>query len=224
MRPMLFAGIALLCSSIASATNFEARSEHYALSVTVADLAANVVVTDLATNSAVLTESVPWTAGQPAEITRDVGDVHFALRLSRSVQFVNANLEVDRGEMEIDLIRGEWILAPRRAHVRANGAMRVGGNVHAPMVVHRVEPVYPEEARRGRVSGVVIIETLIDETGHVADAVALKPLPSGLTEAALDAVRQWVFEPGTFDGKPVPVIFNLTVNFKIDTPPPAAPR
>jgi periplasmic protein TonB len=121
--------------------------------------------------------------------------------------------------MEIDLIRTEWILAPRRAHIRAQGAMRVGGDVHAPKVVHRVEPAYSDEARRNRVSGIVILEVLIDATGHVTEVLPLKPLPYGLTEAAVDAVKQWTFEPATLAGKPVPVIFDLTVNFKLDTPP-----
>ena len=51
--------------------------------------------------------------------------------------------------------------------------------------------------------------------------MVLKSLPYGLSDAALVAVKQWVFEPATKDGTPVSVIYNLTVNFKLtDDPPP----
>lgn len=219
MRSLTSVLIAILFSSAAGAATFEARSEHYALNVTNSAISAKVVVTDLDSNSPMISEEIPWAPGQPSKLDRDIGDLHFSVRLTRGLETITANLEVDRGEMEIDLIRTEWILAPRRAHIRAEGAMRVGGDVHAPRVVHRVEPMYPEEARRNRVSGIVILETLVDATGRVTDVLPLKPLPYGLTEAAVDAVKQWTFEPGTLQGKPVPVIFNLTVNFKIDQPP-----
>ena len=95
------------------------------------------------------------------------------------------------------------------------GAYRVGGDVKAPVVVHRVEPLYPEEARKARVAGIVIVESIIDEEGNVVDARVLKPLPFGLDQSALDAVKQWKFRAGTLDGKPVKTIFNLTLNFKL---------
>lgn len=95
-------------------------------------------------------------------------------------------------------------------------ALRVGGDVKAPLVRHRVEPVIPEEARKARVAGIVIVEVVIDKHGRVSEAKVMKGLPFGLDQAALDAVKQWTFEPGTLDGQPVDVIFNLTVNIKAD--------
>jgi TonB family protein len=94
---------------------------------------------------------------------------------------------------------------------------RVGGDVKAPVVIQRVEPEYPEEARANRVSGIVILETVIDSNGDVRDAKVLKPLPYGLDEAAAAAVKQWKFRPGTLDGIPVDTIFNLTINFKLES-------
>ena len=44
----------------------------------------------------------------------------------------------------------------------------------------------------------------------------LKPLPFGLDQAAVEAVKKWKFKPGTLNGQPVDVIFNLTVNFKLN--------
>lgn len=93
--------------------------------------------------------------------------------------------------------------------------MRVGGNVIAPKVTLRVEPVYTEVARKARIEGVVILEAIIDADGTIRDVRVLKPLPMGLDQAAMDAVRKWRFRPGTLGDRPVPVIFNLTVNFRL---------
>ena len=94
-------------------------------------------------------------------------------------------------------------------------ALRVGGDVKPPEVIQRIDPNYTEEARRARVQGVVILEAIIDAQGNVTDVRVIKPLPEGLGEEAAKAVRQWKFRPGTQHGRPVPVIFSLTVNFRL---------
>jgi TonB family protein len=101
----------------------------------------------------------------------------------------------------------------------AGEIIRVGGDVKPPRVVKRVDPQYPKEARENRVTGVVILEAVIDKEGRVEQVRALKGIPFGLTEAAMDAVRQWEFEPALKDGVPVTVFFNLTVNFRLKSPP-----
>lgn len=102
-----------------------------------------------------------------------------------------------------------------RAKAAAGEPLRVGGPVKAPVIVRRVELAYPALAKEARVQGVVIVETIVDRNGNVRSAKVLKPLPMGLDEAALAAVRQWKFKPGTLEGKPVDVIFMLTVNAKL---------
>ena len=84
-----------------------------------------------------------------------------------------------------------------------------------PVVVHRVDPEYNEVARRARVSGIVIVEVLIGANGKISAGRILKPLPFGLDQKAIEAVRQWRFKPGSVDGKAVPVIMNLTLNFRL---------
>jgi periplasmic protein TonB len=96
-----------------------------------------------------------------------------------------------------------------------SGPLRVGGDVKAPTVVDRVDPEYTEIARKARVEGVVIVEAIIDERGNVDKVKVIKGLPMGLTESASRAVKSWKFKPGTLNGRPVPVIFNLTVNFRV---------
>jgi TonB family protein len=82
------------------------------------------------------------------------------------------------------------------------------------VVINRVDPIYPAVAKESKISGVVILEVVIDHTGVVKDARVLKPLPFGLDQAALDAVKQWTFRPATLNGQAVDVLFNVTINFR----------
>jgi TonB family protein len=98
------------------------------------------------------------------------------------------------------------------------GPLRVGGDVKAPIKVKSVPPVYPELARKARIQGVVIIEAVIDREGNVVRTKVLRSPGAhfGFDQAAIDAVKQWKFKPGTQNGKPVDVIFTLTVIFKLE--------
>jgi protein TonB len=98
---------------------------------------------------------------------------------------------------------------------KPDGPMRVGGDVKAPIVIHRVEPVYTDLARKAKITGIVIVEAIIDKDGNVDKVKVLKGLSMGLKESAEEAVRKWKFKPGTLNGEPVDVIFNLTVNFTL---------
>ena len=93
--------------------------------------------------------------------------------------------------------------------------MRVGGDVAPPIATRRVDPVYTDVARKAHIEGLVIVETIIDRDGNVTDVRILKGLPMGLDQSAIDAVKRWKFTPGSLNGQPVPVIFTLTVNFKL---------
>ncbi|HEX7153514.1 MAG TPA: energy transducer TonB [Thermoanaerobaculia bacterium] len=115
-----------------------------------------------------------------------------------------------------DSLQGEPMPQPVDERNTTTTARRVGGEVKAPVVIKRVDPVYAEEARKARISGIVIVETIITESGDVGDIRLLKSILPAIDLAAMDAVRQWKFQPGTMDGVPVPVIFNLTVNFKLN--------
>ena len=92
--------------------------------------------------------------------------------------------------------------------------VRVGGNIKQPNKIRDVKPVYPAIAQSARVSGVVIIEATIGTDGHVKEAKVLRSIPL-LDQAALDAVKQWVFTPTLLNGVPVPVIMTVTVNFTL---------
>ncbi len=95
------------------------------------------------------------------------------------------------------------------------GPIRVGGDVKPPEKVFFPSPQYTEIARKARIQGVVIVEAIIDKQGKVTNVKVLKGLPMGLDQAAADAVARWTFKPATLNGKPVAVIYNLTVNFQL---------
>jgi periplasmic protein TonB len=92
--------------------------------------------------------------------------------------------------------------------------VRVGGQVKEPKKLKNVAPVYPAIATQARVQGVVILECTISPQGKVTDVKVLRGIPL-LDEAAIDAVKQWVYTPTLLNGVPVPVIMTVTVNFKL---------
>lgn len=95
------------------------------------------------------------------------------------------------------------------------GPMHVGGEVTAPVKIFAPSPQYTPEARAARVQGVVIVQAIINCDGEVTNTNVLKGLPLGLTEAAVEAISRWRFEPARQNGTPVMVFYNLTINFRL---------
>jgi TonB family protein len=87
-----------------------------------------------------------------------------------------------------------------------------------PTKVKDVAPIYPEEARLGRIEGDVVIEAMVGVNGTVTDAKVVQSIPA-LDQAAIEAVRQWQYTPTQKDGVTVPVIMTVTVHFAL-TPEP----
>lgn len=85
-----------------------------------------------------------------------------------------------------------------------------------PRIVNFVEPHYTEMARRARLQGTVIVSAVIDVDGRVYDIQVLKRLGMGLDAEAATAVAQWRFTPATLNGRPVKVLYTLTVNFAVN--------
>jgi len=91
---------------------------------------------------------------------------------------------------------------------------RVGGAIKAPVKVVNIPPIYPELAQRTRVEDVVILETVIDESGNVTSARVLRGHPL-LNQAALEAVQRWKFTPARLNDEAIPVVMTVTVQFKL---------
>jgi TonB family protein len=94
-------------------------------------------------------------------------------------------------------------------------AMFVKGDIVAPRKIHAVSPKYTEVARKEGIQGVVVLQAVITKEGIVEEVEVHKGLPYGLTETAIEALKQWTFEPATLEGEPVDVYYNLTFNFRL---------
>ena len=92
--------------------------------------------------------------------------------------------------------------------------VKAGGNIKEPQKMKSVDPVYPEVAKNARIQGEVILEVETDIYGRVMDIKVLRSIPA-LDQAAIDAVRQWIYQPLIVDGKPRRAIFPVTVNFML---------
>jgi TonB family protein len=86
--------------------------------------------------------------------------------------------------------------------------------VQQPRLIKKVEPIYPKVALMSRTQGRVIIEAVTDIYGRVIKTTMISGHPL-LKTAAVEAVRQWVYEPYIIDGIPRPVIFTVNVNFTL---------
>jgi periplasmic protein TonB len=91
---------------------------------------------------------------------------------------------------------------------------RVGGELQAPALIHRVEPDYPGVAVSGKVSGTVILEATVDASGVVTDVNVLRS-SALLDKAAIKAVKQWRYQSLVLNGQPVPFILVVTVTFSL---------
>ena len=81
-------------------------------------------------------------------------------------------------------------------------------------ISHRVEPAYPERAKRQQLEGTVRLRVAVDANGQVEDVKVLSGSPL-FTQAAAEAVRQWRFEPTMLEGKSVPVVSEVAVTFRL---------
>ncbi len=95
------------------------------------------------------------------------------------------------------------------------GVLKTGEKVTPPKLIKQVQPVYPDEAKKAGVEGVVIMEATTDAYGRIASVKVLRGIPA-LDQAAMDALQQWVYEPMIINGKPQPVVFTVTMRFQLD--------
>ena len=95
------------------------------------------------------------------------------------------------------------------------GAYRVGGGVSAPKALYAPDPEYSEEARKAKYQGTVVLWLVVDASGRPQQIRVQRALGMGLDEKAIEAVKQWKFDPARKDGQAVPVMINVEVNFRL---------
>jgi len=92
--------------------------------------------------------------------------------------------------------------------------MRVGGNVMAAKLVRQVTPVYPQIAKTAHISGSVVLHAIIAKDGTIQELQFISGPPL-LMHAAMDAVKQWRYQPTLLNNQPVKVDTNITVIFNL---------
>ncbi|MFZ0136910.1 MAG: TonB family protein [Candidatus Sulfotelmatobacter sp.] len=95
----------------------------------------------------------------------------------------------------------------------------------APRLINKTNPAYPEKARRKRKQGTVTLGLTVTKDGSTTGVHVVNGVDKDIDQAAIDAVSQWKFEPGTYQGNPVDVELAVLVNFRLSADPPqnAAP-
>lgn len=86
-----------------------------------------------------------------------------------------------------------------------------------PRAMRKVNPSYPEKARRSRKEGTVTLGLMVNKDGSVSGVHVVNGVDKEIDQAAVDAVSQWRFDPGTYQGNAVDVDLTVTVNFRLNT-------
>jgi TonB family protein len=91
------------------------------------------------------------------------------------------------------------------------------GCIKNPVLLRKVQPEYPREARRARQEGHVTLQARVMEDGTVSDVEVKKCTNPGhgFEDAAMDALKKWRYEAGTLNGKPTPIYFTVTIDFML---------
>lgn len=92
--------------------------------------------------------------------------------------------------------------------------VKIGQGVSQGLLIKIVRPVYPDQARSARIQGAVKLNAIISKTGEILDLEVLDG-PSELVVSAVNAVRQWKYRPYIFNGEPVEVFTQITVNYAL---------
>jgi protein TonB len=92
--------------------------------------------------------------------------------------------------------------------------IRVGGSVQQAKMVRRVAPVYPPLAKQARIQGTVILDAIIAKDGTIQN-LTVKSGHALLIQAALDAVKQWIYQPTLLNTEPVEVSTEIEVHFTL---------
>jgi len=109
-------------------------------------------------------------------------------------------------------IAGSNLPPPKAAPSR----IRVGGNVQQAKLISQARPIYPPLAKQARIQGTVRLQAIIGKDGTIAQLELLSGHPL-LSQAAMDAVRQWRYQPTLLNGEPVEVVTTIDVVFTLSS-------
>jgi periplasmic protein TonB len=95
------------------------------------------------------------------------------------------------------------------------GVFKVGGGISAPQAIATPDPEYTEEARNAKTQGTCVLWLIVDDQGRPRDIRVIRGLGFGLDARAIEAVKQWRFQPAMKDGRPVSVQISVEVGFRL---------
>jgi TonB family protein len=135
--------------------------------------------------------------GEPVEVETSV-TVNFTL--------ADTPPGIPEGEKESAVPSAEGVAAPQR--------VRVSSGVMGSLLVKRVRPQYPADAREQRIQGTVLLKAIIDKDGNISNLQLISGHPL-LAPAAIEAVKQWKYRPYLLNGTPVEIETQVQVNFTL---------
>jgi TonB family protein len=106
-------------------------------------------------------------------------------------------------------------VGPGRGGGIGGGVFHVGGGVSAPRAIFQPDPEYSEEARKAKFQGTCVLGLVVGPDGRPRDIKVQRSLGLGLDEKAMEAVKNWRFDPALKDGKPVAVQISVEVDFRL---------
>jgi TonB family protein len=163
-------------------------------------------------NSALLPRNEP-PAEQPKKPS--LGEVRLSAPVVKGAADSQSSSEADPALATSVPSPGAESLSSLSANTKEPAApVQVGGEVKAARLVKSVPPAYPAVARTQRIAGNVSIDAVVDTDGNVNTMNVLSG-PAILHRAALDAVKQWHYEPAMLDGKPTASHLTVIVQFRL---------
>jgi len=94
------------------------------------------------------------------------------------------------------------------------GAVKASDAINPPLLLKKVDPVYPPEAKKSGSKGFVVLNVRSDGQGNVKDVMVIKSSDEIFNQAAMDAVRQWKYEPYLENGQPKELVFSVFLRFE----------
>jgi TonB family protein len=127
-------------------------------------------------------------------------------------------LEVGEVNQAINVIAKAPPAAPLDTRSGPPHRIRIGGNIQQMKLVHQVKPIYPERAQAQGIQGIVLLEAVIWKDGSIGTMRVLNKLADPeLVDAAVEAVKNWRYEPTLLNGQPIEVVTTITVNFRLSS-------
>ena len=211
MRTMIATALAFFATA---AFADSLRSDKHFVKIDVQARQYHVQIFDAASRGHVANLKVVANDDTPAEANTVAGGTTYKVRVEPHGEAYLVQFTANDGTETIDSMRGGFSTAAKSQPARPTQALRGGRDVKEPKVLRRIEPVYTDEAKAAGAVGSVVLEVLIDKSGFVREATMVRSMGHGLTESAVDAVKQWQFEASMEGRNPVEVLQEVTVDFR----------